>query len=263
MGEEDNYYLDKPVGIFRLVGSGTRASPFVLPADIGPRSVLSRLGLFHQSERAMGAEWRVLDWGRHDAGASIERVRLVRRTFTGSTVTTERIAFYFDVSFVQEAEPPPQSPIIWHNGRDLWLPHDLEWLHFDRREVNSDRPVFDGSFYYSSATSTAIVYVYGQVLVGDTEALKREAASVTQAVSLLTPGATDPWGTRTVGPLMGSYFLVGDDITFAGVALRGGKFVKVRLTSPDKSTDSRMVMADCLNELGAVLVGDPDDWTGT
>jgi hypothetical protein len=231
-----------------FTGTGRRADPIKLPVCSSDESIFARLRYWRAMESGIGASWKIKCWEELPADqGSGERVVVVRRTFTETQVLTDDIGFHFDVSSVDAPRVPTQSPTVWTDGESISFPHDLAWLHFDGHEDNSDAGPLDVSLFYSGEFGKAGVYVYGECAENDEGGLQLEAARVVETAMAANPGAELPWPLANVGQMLGQFLLLPGRISFAGVTERGGRFIKLRLTTDYTEEVHQEMLNDCLH----------------
>ncbi len=269
-----------------MTGQGRRADPYVLPPCTNLVGIFARLRFISRMERGCETSWRVLDWSvAPDLPGTIEKFRIIRREFTETQVLDTRLAFYFDVSAVRDApsgqiqsearprasdssgpaptgaQAPKYTPTVWSDGGKIEFPHDFAWLHFDNC-INNASPgePLNVSLFYSGTMGKAVIYVYGSYLGNEEEALKQEAAKVISVAKDFFPDADSPWPPSQQGPLFGQYWRSGEVLTYAGVAARGGRFIKVRLTMEDQVEQCREMNKECLELIAAAIDGGVSSW---
>lgn len=245
-----------------MVGRGRRDDPFILAACDNRDSVFGRLRAWRRMEGGIGASWKIVDWATVDAGPGhIERVQLLRRQFTEKEVQTDEMAFFYDVSAVPSATPPSCSPIVWTDGGVIQLPHDLAWMHFDSAASNSRVGPMDVSLFYSSPFGKASIYVYGGCDDGDELRIRAEAERAIEGANAANPDAVTPWEPTSVGPLYGQFLQMPEELSFAGVTSRGGKFIKLRITVTDGEQILREMLNECLYAICLAIDGRAVSWT--
>jgi hypothetical protein len=244
---------------------GQRDDPCVLPSVSSELAVLAVLRNLAQWEGRIGSSWRVAGWDlATEVGGNIHRVRIDRRFFTEAQVIPYSVAFYFDFSAVENSEPPPFSPLVCRFGSLLGFPQDLAWLHFQRVIVNTQAgEAFDVTLQYKGARGYAGIYIYGQCEPGDAGAVERQGrATIATALELAAKQSpTAPWPPGWRAAFYGQSFLVGDSLSFAGVAERGGKFIKLRLTMKDEDLQSREMNGECMGAISSSLDRKLATWT--
>ena len=243
-------------------GRGTREDPFVLPACSNDEAIFAVLRRLRDWEKAVGCSWKVLEWAHAEEGnPALHRVRFLRRQFAETEVHTDRMAFYYDFGAVSGQEVPPHSPLICPPGQPICFPNDLAWLHFDRMMRNSaEGEPMDYSLFYSGERGVATIYIYGTCDPDDQAAIEAEADKVIGMARSAYEGAETPWPRQDYDSVTGQFFLIDGRVSFAGVAARGGKFVKLRLTMKDEDEQSRDMLRDFLDELIWALDGRAVAW---
>jgi hypothetical protein len=221
-------------------GTGTRDDPFVIlpcPAVVAART---QLDLLRGLERGRGELWRLL---RVEAGPELDPgmqqlgIEVVR--FTPDQVIRERRGYYFDLSQV-DGMTKPLSPVVWEDARTRFRPvAQLGWLHFDQSIDNCLGDArLDTTLLYSCILGTLNVYIY-EPMPGSPENLPieerraRELRMVSAGVRHVHPDAVSPWPVQVIGPFAVENFLIGKNLSVAGVASCETHFVKFRLSFAD------------------------------
>jgi hypothetical protein len=236
-------------------GNGLQADPFVIEACSVDEATQTQLDLMRGLGMGRNELWRILDAELLRGGnAPIQRLRIETVTFTPDQVITESRAYHFDLSSVKGL-PTPESPRpAWSYPTSRFAAdHQIGWLHFVKAVDNRpDDGRFDFSLVYSGRGAKATLYVYepelpSTSLPGASRALL-ELQSVCEQVKQLQPAAETPWPIATAEPFLLQHFLIGDDLSIAGVCDLGAHFLKLRLTFTD-DPKMRELMGFSISEL--------------
>ncbi len=239
-------------------GSGRKADPFVIEPSTAAQASRTQLDLLRGLGKGRGELWRLLEIETHQDGKT-QSLNIEAVLLTDTEVITERRALFFDVSAV--ASPPDARPDVseWRDPRTvLTAPFQVGWLHFDKAVDNKPgNGTLDASLFYSSAHAKATLYVYGPNASGPTMPLSseiraRELARVSEEVRQLNPSAETPWPIALHGPFALQHFLIGKDLSVAGIAVLGPHIVKLRLTYLD-DLKMRELMSFTVNEFRGIV----------
>ena len=205
--------------------------------------------------------WRLLKCEpAEEVAPSLQRLRIEAISFTQSDVITETRGYYFDVSRV-DGMPDAGTPLIeWADPRTTFSAvSQIGWLHFDKAIDNSqDRNVLDTSLLYSGLGAKATIYVYGSVVRSAQEfkfeeCRSNELQSACDKVLALHPNAEKPWPVLLLEPFVLQHFLIGQDVSVAGIAVLGPHYLKLRLTYFDE-LKMRGLMSDTVRELARLAL---------
>lgn len=249
-------------GIEVLVGrgSGLRDDPFVIQPCSAAEATRTQLNLLRGLGRGRGELWRLLSSeSALDVAAKIQRLRIESVEITQDRIISQRRAYYFDVSQV-DGVPDAGAPLIeWTDPRTRFSAiYQIGWLHFDRALDNRPgQSRIDTTLQYSALGAKAAIYVYGLIDrssqgVSCSELRSRELQSVCDQVYAVNPDAKASWPVHVTEPFALQYFVSGEDLTVAGVAVLREHFVKLRLTFLDEVT-MRELMYATIQELGTLV----------
>ena len=241
-------------------GTGQRADPFVIEACSAFHAVRTQLDLLRGLGKGRRELWRLFDVETsHDEESPRQIIRIDTVLFTDTDITTERRALFFDVGAVDGLPDAEGDISVWRDPRTiLELPSQVGWLHFDEAVDNAPgEDVLNASLLYSGAGAKATLYVYGlsdyvRAASSPTEMRARELAAACSQIQQVNPTAEAPWPTLVNGPFVIQYFIIGDDVSVAGIALLGQHVVKLRLTYFD-DPKMRELMNATVDEFGAIL----------
>lgn len=255
--------LTADFGIDVLVehGSGQVDDPFVIEACSARDATRTQLNLLRGLGRGRQELWRLVQAGTaSEIGPAVQRLRIEAISFTKNEVISETRSVYFDVGRVDGA-PDASAPFIeWADPRAAFSAiSQIGWLHFDGGIDNSqDGGALDTSLIYSGAGAKATLYVYGCAVrsshhLSPSERRTEELRSVSNQVLAAHANAEMPWQAHLVEPFALQHFLIGEDMSVAGVAVLGAHCLKLRLTYFD---DLRMreLMGDTIRELARLAL---------
>ncbi len=237
---------------------GTRRDPFRLEPCTADEGALTQLALFRGLGFGRQELWRLLDAEvLPGSDANMQRLRVEAVAFTETQIITETRAYYFDVSRVN-GTPNPLDPVpAWkHDDCAFVARHQLGWLHFDHAvDNNPDSDHLDVSLFYSSIGAKATLFIYqpsGATAAAPAgiERCAAELKSTFAQITSLYPNAESPWDIAIMEPLLLQHFLIGDDLSVAGVADLGKYLLKLRLTFQD-DLKMRELMSLSIAELRA------------
>jgi len=188
--------------------------------------------------KGRGVLWRTL--GRtplKQKGISLEQVKIESKTVGESEIVTQRSNYYFDVSLAAPDGTPLPSAVGWqHKETRLIMPYEIGWLHFDSSTDNEAlAPGLGHSLAYGAPGIKATIYIYDK---GRSDILKDVSGSIVKgefnsAVSdlmKLHPKAVALGDLSYKGSMVYKKFLIDQDLSIVAMALRAGKFVKLRMT---------------------------------
>lgn len=233
--------LKADFGIEVLVqgGCGLRDDPFVVEPCSATEATRTQLNLLRGIERGRGELWRLLQ--AESVAPAVQRLRIKTILLTRDEIIDETRRYYFDVGQV-DGVPDAGVPFIeWGDPRTTFVvPYQIGWLHFDRAPANSQsKDILDTSLHYSSIGATATIYIYDSDdrLMRERspdECRAEELENVCDEIRALQPNLEAPWSAHIVEPFAFQAFLSGKDMTIAGIAVLGGRFLKLRLTFFDE-----------------------------
>lgn len=223
-------------------GTGARTDPFVIEACSAADATATQLDLLRGLCRGRRELWRLLDVEAvGDGSPTLQKVNIETVRFSADQIYSETRAYYFDVRKVDGRPNAAQPPPVWSDARsDFSAPHQLGWLHFDRAIDNAAAGTeLDVTLLYSGPAAKAAVYIYGAPEIhvarqAGLDARIEELEQVSNGILHQYPQAEAPWPRSENPPFLVRYFIVGDDLSLAGVADMGRHFVKIRLTFHDE-----------------------------
>lgn len=232
--------LKADFGIDVLVerGSGRQDDPFVIEPCCAADATRTQLDLLRGLGRGRRELWRLLTAETaRDIGPAMQRLRIETVSFTENEIISETRALYFDVSRV-DGTPDASLPLIeWADPRTTFSAvSQIEWLHFDRAITNSQEgDALDVALQYSAIGAKATIYVFGSAVTPSqefplAELRAKELEKVCWGVGNQYTQATAPWPAQVVEPFAFQHFLIGEDMSIAGVAVLGSHLLKLRLT---------------------------------
>jgi hypothetical protein len=233
--------LKADFGIEVLVqgGCGLPDDPFVIEPCSAMEATRTQLNLLRGIERGRGELWRLLQAER--VAPAVQRLRIKTVLLTRDQIIDETRRYYFDVGQV-DGVPDAGVPFIeWADPRTTFVaPYQIGWLHFDGATANNkSKYILDTSLHYSSIGAKATIYIYDFVDRLRREGLPeecraRELESVCDEIRAFQPNLEAPWSVHVAEPFAFQAFLSDKDMTIAGVAVLGGRFLKLRLTFFDE-----------------------------
>ena len=241
-------------------GSGQRDDPFVIEPSTAAEAVRTQLDLLRGLSRGRRELWRLLTVEpAGDDTPAMQRVRVETIAFTPEEFITEVRAFYFDVSQVDGLPDAGAPLIVWTDPRTTFAAvSQIGWLHFDNAIDNSrDDTALNASLFYSAIGAKATIYVYSASDptakgLPPNQRRDRELHSVCSQVHAENGEADSPWPAQVAGPFVLKHFLIGDDLSVAGIAILGEHFLKLRMTCRDEPK-MREVMRDTVEELACLV----------
>lgn len=203
------------------------------PADAAVTEMLVLRGI----GKGRGILWRSLARTplKHE-GMSLEQVKVETKAVSDAEIITQRENYYFDVGAATlDGGFLPTAIGYRHARTGLVLPYEIGWLHFD--SVTDNEPVAPGlgqSIAYGAPGIKATVYVYdrrGDILkdVGATD-VKDEFSAAISDLMRLNANARALGDATENGVMIHQKFVIGEDYSVVALAVRGGKFVKLRIT---------------------------------
>lgn len=258
MSLRDALKADFGVDVLVNGGSGRCNDPFIILPCSAAEAVRTQLVLLRGLGRGRGELWRLVQ-AEPVAGfaPAQQRLRIETVAFTHNEIISETRTYYFDVSRV-DGTPNAQARVTaWADPRTSFAaPAQIGWLHFDAVIDNGqDTSAFDVSLFYSGLGAKAAIYIYGfhdpLQHVSSEERRANELQRVCNQVFGSHPDAKMPWPIREVGPFTLQHFLIGKDLSVAGVAINGSHYLKLRLTYFD-DPKMRELMSITVDELARV-----------
>jgi hypothetical protein len=237
-------------------GSGRMVDPFVIDPCSSRDAIRTQLNLLRGLGRGRQELWRLLEAeADREVAPTMQKLRIEAVSFTQVEIVTEVRSLYFDVSHI-DGTPDASAPLIeWSDPRTTFCaPSQIGWLHFDRAIDNSQSDaVLDASLLYSALGAKAAIYIYGAADgrmegVSSAEIRERELQLVCGQVQAAHPDAKTPWPVHFVEPFALQHFLIGDDMSIAGIAVLGPRYLKLRLTYFD-DLKMRELMIGTIQEL--------------
>jgi hypothetical protein len=255
--------LKADFGIDVLVerGSGQRDDPFVIEPCSAVDATRTQLNLLRGLGSGRREMWRLLQAETaREIAPLVQRLRIEAISFTPNEIISETRAYYFDISQVDGA-PDAGTPLIeWTDPRTTFSAvSQIGWLHFDGAIDNSqDEDALDTSLLYSGLGAKATIYVYssGGRSPQKLRAVERRAQELQSACNQVHASYTSaetPWPVRLAEPFALQHFLIGENISVAGVAILGSHFLKLRLTYFD-DPKMRELMCDTVRELARLAL---------
>lgn len=241
-------------------GSGRVVDPFVIEPCSSRDATRTQLNLLRGLERGRQELWRLLEAEAvPEVASTMQKLRIETVAFTQEEIVSEVRSLYFDVSHVH-GTPDASAPLIeWFDPRTAFCaPSQIGWLHFDRVIDNSQSDtVLDTSLLYSALGAKATIYIYGAASermegVSSTEIRERELQLVCNQVQAAHPDAKTPWPVYFAEPFALRHFLIGDDMSIAGISMLGPHCLKLRLTYFD-DLKMRELMIGTIQELAKLV----------
>jgi hypothetical protein len=242
-------------------GSGQRDDPFVIEPCSAAEATRTQLNLLRGLGRGRGELWRLLQAeAAPEVAPAVQRLRIETVLFTPEQIETETRAYYFDVSRVLGV-PDAGVPLIeWNDSRATFSAvSQIGWLHFDGAIDNSNTlEVLDTTLMYSALGAKAAIYVYDpsdrySEVDPSAELRDKELKTVSDQIRAIYSNAVAPWPVRITEPFALQYFLLGENLSVAGVALPGRHFLKFRLTYFD-DPKMRELMEETILELARLTL---------
>ncbi|MFG1289816.1 hypothetical protein [Xanthobacter versatilis] len=251
---------DFGIDVLIMGGSGLSTDPFVVEPCSAADATRTQLNLLRGLGRGRCELWRLLSAERgFEVTSSIQCLRIETVSFSQDTIIVEKRSYCFDVSQVQGVPATNVLLIEWGDPRTtFYAPSQIGWLHFDGAINNSQtNEDLDISLLYSALGIKGTIYVCDAVFQSTSqtslEKMRQEQLQLMcNQIHVLHPNAEAPWPIRLAGPFVLKYFLVGDDLAVAGVAILGRCCLKIRLTCFD---DLRMrdLMNQTIQDLGRLV----------
>ncbi len=233
MNLKDALKTDFGIEVLISKGIGAADDPFVIEPCSVLNAVRSQLNVLRGISRGRGELWRLLTAeDAHDVGPSIQRLRIETVLFKPDEIVTETRGYYFDIGHVNGI-PNANAPFIeWADSRTRFqASFQICWWHFDSLIDNKpDQAALDVTLQYSTIGAKAAIYIYGQSDQFLQTDIAREFLSVCDQVRVLYPNAETPWPETEIGPFKMQHFLIGEDLSVAGVGVLGSHYLKLRLT---------------------------------
>jgi hypothetical protein len=261
MNIRESLKADFGIDVLIRGGSGRVVDPFVIDPCSSRDASRTQLNLLRGLGRGRQELWRLLEAEAvPEVASTMQKLRIETVAFTRDQIVSEVRSLYFDVSHV-DGTPDASAPLIeWSDPRTVFCaPSQIGWLHFDRAiDNNQGDAVLDTSLLYSALGAKAAIYIYGAADVrtdgvSSSEIRERELQLVCDQVQAAHPDAKTPWPVHVVEPFSLQHFLIGDDMSIAGIAMLGAHCLKLRLTYFD-DLKMRELMVGTIQEL-AKMVG--------
>jgi hypothetical protein len=242
-------------------GVGLQSDPYVLEACSAADATRTQLNLLRGLGRGRGELWRLINVETGvGSAADLQKLRIESVRFTQQEIITETRAYYFDVSMVGGMPDAANPGAAWSDSRSRFsAEQQIGWLHFDRAIDNSgDSDRLDTSLQYSALLSKAAIYVYGSPDRSPSELSSAdqrlaELHLVCEGVRLQHPGAEMVGAVVLAEPFVLQHFLIGDDMSVAGIADMGEHYLKLRLTYHDEPK-MRELMSYTVSELSRLAM---------
>lgn len=246
---------DFGVNVLIESGRGLRHDPYVIEPCSAAVATRTQLDLLRGLGYGRQELWRLTGAAMVPApGTLIQVLDLDSVIFKPDEIITEARSYYFDVSQI-DGQPDPITPVIaWSDSRSKFsAPHQIGWLHFDRAIDNGGFDRLDASLIYSAAGAKGALYLYQVEERPKSPAFSsdrriHELGLISDEVRRQHPEAKTPWPPMIANPFALQTFLIGDRISFAGVADMGNHLLKLRLTFYD-DPELREMMSDTMMEL--------------
>ncbi|MBN9601094.1 MAG: hypothetical protein J0G28_15660 [Afipia sp.] len=241
-------------------GSGRIADPFVIEPCSSRYATRTQLNLLRGLGRGRQELWRLLESEAvPEVVSTIQKLRIETVAFTQDQIVSEVRSLYFDVSHV-DGTPDASAPLIeWSDPRIAFCaPSQIGWLHFDGTIDNSQGDaILDTSLLYSALGAKAAIYIYGAADgrmegASSSEIRERELQLVCNQVLAAHPDAKTPWPVHVAEPFVLQHFLIGEDMSIAGIAMLGSHCLKLRLTYSD-DLKMRELMLNTIAELAKLI----------
>lgn len=242
-------------------GTGSKSDPFLIEPCSALEATRTQLNLLRGLERGRGELWRLLtSEPAREIGPAIQRLRIATVLFTENEIINETRAYYFDVNQVDGLPDASIPTTEWSDPRTKFsAPFQIGWLHFDQAiDNNASGDALAITLQYSSLGAKAAIYIYGSANASAQGVVKQELQAVCDQVRKMHPDAESPWPVSLIKPFALQYFLIGDDMSIAGVGVLGPHLLKLRLTYFD-DFKMRELMGEAVRELAQLVLNNQSD----